>query len=49
MNQKNIIKKTEEFVKIKMKGDPDHDWSHVNRVRSVALYLGKKKKQTYLS
>ena len=44
MTKKEIIKKTEEFVKIKMKGDPGHDWSHVNRVRKVALYLGKKEK-----
>lgn len=44
MNQGNIIKKTEEFVKNKMKGDPGHDWSHVNRVRNVALHLGKKEK-----
>ena len=44
MNQKNIIKNTEKFVKTKMKGDPGHDWSHVNRVRNVALYLGKKEK-----
>jgi uncharacterized protein len=44
MNQKYIIKKTEEFVKNKMKGDPGHDWSHVNRVRKLALHIGKKEK-----
>lgn len=44
MNKKDIIKKTEKFVKNKMKGDPGHDWSHVNRVRNVALYLGKREK-----
>ena len=44
MNKKDVIKKTEEFVKSKMKGDPGHDWSHVNRVRNMAIYLGKKEK-----
>src|SRR3989344_4641841 len=44
MTKKEIIKKTEEFVKTKMKGDPGHDWSHVNRVRNMAVYLGKKEK-----
>ena len=44
MKQREVIQKTEKFVKNKMKGDPGHDWSHVNRVRKVALYLGKKEK-----
>ncbi len=44
MNERNVIKKTEKFVKNKMKGDPGHDWSHVNRVRDVALHIGKKEK-----
>ena len=44
MNQNIVIKKTEEFVKNKMKGDPGHDWTHVNRVRNMAVYLGKKEK-----
>jgi uncharacterized protein len=44
MTKREIIKKTEGFVKNKMKGDPGHDWSHVNRVRNVALYIGKKEK-----
>jgi len=44
MVKKDIVKKTEMFVRGKMKGDPGHDWSHVNRVRNVALYLGKKEK-----
>lgn len=44
MIKKEIIKKTEQFVKTKMKGDPGHDWSHVNRVRNMAVYLGKKEK-----
>jgi uncharacterized protein len=44
MNKKHIIKKTEEFVKKTMKGDPGHDWSHVNRVRNMALYIARKEK-----
>ena len=44
MTKGDIIKKTEKFVKTKMKGDPGHDWSHVNRVRNMAVYLGKKEK-----
>ncbi len=27
-----------------MKGDPGHDWSHADRVRKLALYIGKKEK-----
>lgn len=48
MNKKDIIKKTEKFVKNKMKGDPGHDWSHVNRVRNMAVYLGKIEKADLL-
>lgn len=44
MTKKEIIKKTEKFVKDNMKGDPGHDWSHVNRVRNIAIYIGKKEK-----
>lgn len=44
MNKKQVIKKTEEFVKKTMVGDPGHDWSHVNRVRNLALYVAKKEK-----
>jgi len=44
MNKKSILKKTEKFVRMKMRGDPGHDWSHVNRVRKLALYIGKKEK-----
>lgn len=44
MTKTEIIKKTEEFAKKKMKGDPGHDWSHVNRVRKLALHIGKKEK-----
>src|SRR3989344_6661416 len=44
MNRKSIIKQSEEFVKKTMKVDPGHDWSHVNRVRNMALYIAKKEK-----
>lgn len=44
MDKKSVIKKTEKFVKTKMKGDPGHDWSHVNRVRNIALHIGRKEK-----
>ncbi len=44
MTKKEIIRKTEEFVKKTMKGDPGHDWSHVDRVRKTALYIGEKEK-----
>ncbi|HUC89124.1 MAG TPA: HD domain-containing protein [Candidatus Paceibacterota bacterium] len=44
MKKNIVINKTEEFVKNTMKGDPGHDWSHVNRVRNMALYLGKQEK-----
>jgi uncharacterized protein len=44
MDKKQIIHKTEKFVKKTMKGDPGHDWSHVNRVRNLALYIAKKEK-----
>ena len=27
-----------------MKGDPGHDWSHADRVRKIALYIGKKER-----
>lgn len=43
-----IIKKTEEFVKKTMTGDPGHDWSHVDRVRKLALYIAKKEKADLL-
>ena len=44
MNKKDILAKTEGFVRMKIRGDPGHDWSHVNRVRKLALYIGKKEK-----
>jgi uncharacterized protein len=48
MSQKLLVKKTEDFVKKTMKGDPGHDWSHVNRVRNLAVYIGKKEKANLL-
>jgi uncharacterized protein len=42
MNKKEIIRKTEEFVKRTMKGDPGHDWSHIDRVRKNALYIARR-------
>ena len=27
-----------------MKGDPGHDWSHVSRVRKMALYIARKER-----
>lgn len=44
MNKKDIVKKTEKFVKKTMVGDPGHDWSHVDRVRKLALFIAKKEK-----
>mgnify|MGYP001587166604 CR=1 FL=1 len=44
MKKSASIKKTEKVAKEKMKGDPGHDWSHVHRVRKLALYIGKKEK-----
>ncbi|TSA46477.1 HD domain-containing protein [bacterium] len=44
MDKRQIIKKTEEFVKKTMKGDPGHDWSHVDRVRKLGLYIARKEK-----
>ncbi len=48
MNQKLLVKNTEDFVKKTMQGDPGHDWSHVNRVRKLAVYIGKKEKADLL-
>lgn len=44
MTKNQIINKTEDFVKKTMKGDPGHDWSHVDRVREAALHIGRKEK-----
>lgn len=48
MNRSHLVKNTEAFVKKTMKGDPGHDWSHVNRVRKLAVYIGKKEKANLL-
>ncbi len=48
MNKRQLITKTEEFVKKKMKGDPGHDWSHIKRVCRSALYIAKKEKADLL-
>lgn len=44
MNKAEVIKKTEKFVQEFMKGDSGHGWAHVNRVRKLALIIGKKEK-----
>jgi uncharacterized protein len=44
MDRKQIIKKTEQFVKSRLKGDTGHDWAHIDRVRNTALYIGKLEK-----
>ena len=48
MNKKQIIRKTEEFVKKNMKGDVGHDFFHIERVRRNALHIGKKEKADLL-
>ncbi len=40
--KKEIIKKTEEFVKGRQEGDTGHDWWHIYRVRNTALQIAKK-------
>ena len=43
--EKEIIKKTEDFVKNKIKGfDSGHDWWHIERVRGLAIYINSKEK-----
>lgn len=49
MNKKEIIKKTESFVKKHLKGDvTGHDWWHIDRVRKMALRIAKKEKDVDL-
>ena len=49
MNKKEIIKKTESFVKKHLKGDvTGHDWWHIDRVRKMALRIAKKEKNVDL-
>lgn len=37
--KKEILTKTEEYVKNTLQGDSGHDWWHIHRVRNVALNL----------
>jgi uncharacterized protein len=49
MESKNIIKKTEDYVRISLKKvDSGHDWHHINRVRNMSLYLSQKHKKVNL-
>jgi uncharacterized protein len=44
MGKKEIIDQTEAFIKQKLLGETTgHDWWHVNRVRKMAVFIGKKK------
>lgn len=46
MESNEQILRTEEFVKENMKGyDSGHDWYHIERVRSLALYINRKENQ----
>ena len=48
MNRKLIIKKTREFVKLKLEGEGSgHDWFHIVRVSNNALDIAKKEKVSY--
>ena len=48
MNRKLIIKKTREFVKLKLEGEGSgHDWFHIVRVSNNALDIAKKEKESY--
>ena len=41
----HIRNKAEKFAKETLKGDcTGHDWHHIERVRKIALYIGKKEK-----
>lgn len=42
--EKEILFKTEEFVKSRLEGDSGHDWWHIYRVRNTALTIGKEEK-----
>jgi uncharacterized protein len=42
MNKKEVLKRTEEFVRQKIKGyDSGHDWWHIERVRNVAKFINE--------
>ncbi|GAB5409496.1 MAG: HD domain-containing protein [Balneolaceae bacterium] len=42
--KKELLLKTEDFVKAKIEGDAGHDWWHVHRVRNTALSIAIKEK-----
>ncbi len=42
MTEKEIIKKTADFIKKKLEKDSSHDWWHVYRVWQIAKKIGKK-------
>ena len=42
--EKEVLSKTEEYVKSRLEGDSGHDWWHIHRVRTTALKLGKEEK-----
>jgi uncharacterized protein len=45
MSEKEILSKTEAYVRNKLEGEGSgHDWWHIHRVRNTALKLGKKEK-----
>jgi len=45
MERKLQISKVEDFVKVNIRGfDAGHDWYHIERVRKLALALGKEEK-----
>ncbi len=40
MSREDVIKKTEEFVRLKIKNyDSGHDWWHIERVRKLAMFI----------
>lgn len=45
MNNKEILSKTESYVRNKLEGEGSgHDWWHIHRVRNTALKLGQEEK-----
>lgn len=42
MNKEEVLKRTEEFVRQKIKGyDSGHDWWHIERVRNIAKFINE--------
>ena len=42
MDKKNVIRKTEEYVRKKLEGEGSgHDWWHIYRVRNIAVKIAK--------